>query len=358
MSTKDFDYGQLAAATKQVRCLTIALALTCCALIAAIGGGSYLLYRELDDDNTNTSCHESSTVIPNGYILDGPVWHSLFYRMTDQSGIEAANTWCLTLKNASYASLPAVSVHCGVQNSIEQVSFGAHGVAQSAANRSLEYGFALTFNSEAVKDSVIEGNALYLQFRAGMAAHQDSNSFAEQGFGGIWVFDWTHGETNRTNIRPHNATQAVAPNSTWHFCFFRFKEDAYTFHVTPTLVDNYRDLENTMVDPANETRKLATLFSFGIQSSAEELSFGPHDGTALNRSTEYGHVQSYRSFEDKEFMVGADHTARPLYDDHHDLFKAMIGGLHPNAETGEMGAFFEWNGSVAEGVFVFDFTDL
>ena len=136
----------------------------------------------------------------------------------------------------------------------------------------------------------------------------------------------------------------------------RFKNDEYTYHVTPTMIDNYRDLQNTIVSPYNSSKKLVSLFSFGIQSSLENLSFGPHDGILYNRSTEYGHVNTYDTFNDKEFMVGADHTARPLYDNHHDLFKAMIGTLHPDDNSPFFGGISA-NDSDLEGVFVFDFTD-
>ena len=119
------------------------------------------------------------------------------------------------------------------------------------------------------------------------------------------------------------------------------------------MIDNYRDLENTIVSPYNSSKKLVTLFSFGIQSSLDNLSFGPHNDSIFDRSTEYGHVSSYNTFDEKEFMVGANHTDRALYDIHHDLFKQMIGTLHPNDNT----PFFTWGNNDADGVFVFDFTD-
>lgn len=359
------DESNNAKTKKTIKCLSISLALTCIAFLAALAGILFVVYEfETGNFSSNDSDSSSSNSGPAGYIKDGPAWHVIFYRMTDQTGITAAKSMCLTLKNTSYYhpdSLPVSSIHCGVQNSIEQVSFGPHGTAQNASQRSLEFGFAFTFESADSKLSVVNSNSMYSNFRSTMDTYRDQQSFSEQGYKGIWLFDWVHGETNRTNLRPHNATGYVKPNSTWHFCFFRWKTDAYAYGVTPTLIDNYRDLEHTMVSPYNSSKKLATSFSFGIQSSTENLSYGPHNGTAFNRSTEYGHVQSYDTFDEKEYMVGANHADRPLFDPHHDLFKSMVGGLWKNASGvipgNEQPAFFESMGNWLEGVFVFDFTD-
>jgi len=133
--------------------------------------------------------------------------------------------------------------------------------------------------------------------------------------------------------------------------------DDYTYAVTPSIIDAYRDLENTMVSPTNSSKKLASLFSFGLQSSTENLAFGAHTGAVVDRSTEYGHVQSYDTFDDKEYMVGADHVSRPLFDPNHDLFKAMIGALHPGNGSTFFFGMDNLSDNDLEGVFVFDFTD-
>merc|ERR1711971_568076 len=110
--------------------------------------------------------------------------------------------------------------------------------------------------------------------------------------------------------------------------------------------------------PSDSSKRLASLFSYGVQSSLENFAFGAHTGVNISRSTEYGHVQSYDSFDDKEFMVGFDHVARPLFDKHHDLFKEMIGNLHPgNGRTPFFFGMDDLSDNDLEGVFVFDFTD-
>lgn len=261
----------------------------------------------------NTDSGEEPLPI-EGYVLDGPTWHTIFYRFANESGTHVAEEYCHDFKKGFLTIVGPVSVHCGVQNSIEQVSFGEHGIEnQDVAERSLEYGFAFTFDSEEVKNGVVQNNQIYLSFREDLDEFRDETSFSTQDYRGIWTFDWTHGITKRSNMRAFESTKYVKRGSTWHFVFFRFKSDNYTYEVTPSIIDNYRDLENTMVSPSDSSKKLASLFSYGAQSSLENLAFGAHTGVNITRSTEYGHVQSYDSFDDKEFMVGFDHVARPVF---------------------------------------------
>eukprot|EP01084_Bolivina_argentea_P122299 216721_1 len=351
--------------SNKVKNLSILLTFTCIGFIGAIIAIICMLVLEItvNDLNPFNSNDNNNNNNMKDYIIDGAAWHTIFYRMTNQSGIDAAKTFCFELKNITLNdnnAFPATSVHCGIQNSIEQVSFGPHGTTQNNTERSLEYGFAFTFKSVTLKNIVTQNNKIYSNFRVEMDKYRDQTSFSQQNYKGIWIFDWAHGITNRTNMRAYNATSYVKMNSTWHFCYFRFKRDSYTYHAIPTIIDNYRDLENTIVSPNNSSKKLVNLFSFGIQNNVENLSFGPHDNIMFNRSTEYGHVSSYDTFNEKEFMVGANHVERPVYDIHHDLFKAMIGQLHQNGSGVFDGAFFGSpvkNVSDLEGVFVFDFTD-
>ena len=129
------DYGVQAKTYKKYRTMSFALCLTCIGFWAAMITLVVVVILASSGSGSDNSCNTESLVAIDGYILDGATWHTIFYRFTNQSGPVIAKQYCQNFKKG-LSDINAVSVHCGVQNSIEQVSFGDHGSqSQNVANR-------------------------------------------------------------------------------------------------------------------------------------------------------------------------------------------------------------------------------
>jgi len=270
-----------------------------------------------------------------GVQRDGNVWHTIFYLFKDKSGISKAEELCESLGAAIKGNLlTATTLHCGRQNSVEEASFGA--------DISLEYGFAFTFNSLKDKQEATDNNDIYDEFRNELDELRDTtpSDDSSRDFRGIFVMDWIHGETNRMNLRPSTRTKAVKSESVWHFVFFRFKSDEYTFRATPYLIDYFRDLQLKSVDPRDESRRLITMFSFGSSLNDQMLGF-VEEKDVETFHLQYAFLPVFGSREDKEIYVGNAAPPHIGNETAHNVFKQTIA------------PFLDLPG----GVFVFDFDD-
>jgi Stress responsive A/B Barrel Domain len=118
----------------------------------------------------------------------------------------------------------------------------------------------------------------------------------------------------------------------WHVVVFRFKDDADSRKLIPQMIEQYKKLQDLVVDPRNAERKLIKTFIYGINNSPEQLSFLEKD-VKRNRDTEYAFILTFENEADRDQYVDRD--------PYHQKFKKEVFTL---LEGG------------ANGVFVVDFT--
>jgi len=253
--------------------------------------------------------------------LDGRVFHSVFYRFKDETGIDKARDFCLYFNEAiKEKELIAVSVHCGIQNSMEDLSFGLG----MKLDKSLEYGLVLTFRTLEDKLDVIRHSDLYNAFRSELNAFRDT----EYRHNGILVMDWIHGEREKTNGRPPsspNGPTIIPSGSLYHFVAFKYNNN--NDEIIPFLVDMQRDTKLNSVDPRDGERALITSFIWGQSNNEESTgSFTPRNELFFD----FVFVPTFKNQIDRDIYVGTIDGELPEqiknigYDFAHNAFKEII----------------------------------